>query len=222
LRVRRDASGARLRGVVKIERGLLTLLGRGFDLQRGSLNFEGGREIDPAINLDAVHKLGDGHTVTASVRGTLSAPTLNFSSSVPGVKTNAEALQLLVSGRDATAGETAQAQVGAALAGLTAGMFGKITGGKYGKYIPVLSLEAGASAGTRMRAGVQADELIPKSLKGVVKGAYVEGFVGSKNQGGSRTGAGGVLMELYFPHKLVTGGTWELPNNWALEVTWEP
>jgi TamB, inner membrane protein subunit of TAM complex len=222
LRLRRDASGTRLRGLVKIERGLLTLLGRGFDLQRGSLNFEGGREIDPAISLDAVHKLGDGHTVTASVRGTLSAPTLNFTSSVPGVKTNAEALQLLVSGRDSTAGETAQAQVGAALAGLTAGMFGKITGGKYGKYIPVLSLEAGASAGTRMRAGVQADELIPKPLKGVVKGAYVEGFVGSKNQGGSRTGAGGVLMELYFPHRLVTGGTWELPNNWALEVTWEP
>jgi hypothetical protein len=222
LRFQRDASGVRVLGVVTVERGLLTLLGRGFDLQRGTLDFEGGREIDPAINLDAVHKLGDGHTVTASVRGTLSSPTLNFTSSVPGVKTNAEALQLLASGRDASAAETAQAQVGAALAGLTAGMFGKITGGKYGKYIPVLSLEAGASAGTRMRAGVQADDVIPKALQDVVKGAYVEGYVGRKNQGGSRTGAGGVLMELYFPHKLVTGGTWELPNNWALEVTWEP
>ena len=51
---------------------------------------------------------------------------------------------------------------------------------------------------------------------------YVEGHVGRKNDGDSRTNAGGVLVELYFPRSLVTSGTWEVPNNWSVEVTWEP
>ena len=73
-----------------------------------------------------------------------------------------------------------------------------------------------------MRARVEANDLIPPFLRSTVQGVYVEGFVGSQNQGGSRQGAGGVLVELYFPEDIVTGGTWELPNNWSIEATWEP
>ena len=222
LQVRSEGGVAYLSGPVRILRGFLNLLGKGFDLQRGLVVFDGGREVDPTLTIDAVHKLADGHTVTVMTRGRASAPELTFTSTVPGVTGSAEALQLLVRGRDNSAAETAQAQMGAALAGLTAGFLSKLTRNKYGKYVPVLSLEAGASSGTRVRAGVEANDLIPPFLRSTVQGVYVEGFVGSQNQGGSRQGAGGVLVELYFPEDIVTGGTWELPNNWSIEATWEP
>ena len=85
-----------------------------------------------------------------------------------------------------------------------------------------LALEAGASSGTRMRAGVEANALIPRSLRRVIEGAYIEGFVGSKNQGGQAQATGGVLVDLYFPRRVVAEGSWELPNNWSVETTWEP
>lgn len=222
LRFRVDSDGTRLAGPVRIQRGFLSLLGKGFELERGLIVFDGSQEIDPTLTIDAVHKLSDGETVTVKVRGRVSAPTLSFTSSVQGATGDAEALQLLVSGRDNSAAETASAQVGAALAGLTAGLLSKLTRNKYGKYVPVLALEAGASSGTRIRAGVEANELIPPFLRDVVQGVYVEGYMGSQNEGGSRQGTGGVLLELYFPQDIVTGGTWEVPNNWAVEVTWEP
>jgi autotransporter translocation and assembly factor TamB len=222
LGLRAEDGATYLSGPVKIVRGFINLLGKGFDLQRGLVVFDGSEEVDPTLTIDAVHKLADGHTVTVMARGRASAPELTFTSTVPGVTGSAEALQLLVRGRDNSAAETAQAQMGAALAGLTAGFLSKLTRNKYGKYVPVLSLEAGASSGTRVRAGVEANQLIPPFLRSAVQGVYVEGFVGSQNQGGSRQGAGGVLVELYFPENIVTGGTWEIPNNWTIEATWEP
>lgn len=222
LSVRTGEAGARISGPVQVQRGFINMLSKGFDIKRGQLLFDGGEAVDPTVTIDAVHKLGDGQTVTIGVRGRLSAPVISFSTSVPGVATDAEVLQLLVRGRDASAAQTAQAQVGAALAGMTSGLFGGLSRTKFGKYVPVLSLEAGASSGTRMRAGVEANALIPARLRSVIEGAYVEGFVGSRNQGGDAQTTGGVLMELYFPKKVVTGGKWELPNNWSIEATWEP
>jgi hypothetical protein len=61
---------------------------------------------------------------------------------------------------------------------MTSGLLGGLSRSKFGKYVPVLSLEAGASSGTRMRAGVEANALIPQRLRNVIEGAYVEGFVG--------------------------------------------
>ncbi|HEX6239767.1 MAG TPA: translocation/assembly module TamB domain-containing protein, partial [Polyangiales bacterium] len=211
-----------LRGTVNVVRGFLNLFSKGFDIERGTLVFDGSQRIDPTVSLDAVHKLGDGQTVTVHVRDRLSSPTVTFSTSVAGITSDAEILQMLVRGREASAAQTAQAQVGAALAGMTSELLGSLANTRVGKYVPVLSLEAGASSGTRLRAGVEANSLIPKKLRNVVEGAYVEGFVGSRNQGGNATATGGVLMELYFPKDLVTGGTWELPNNWNIELTWEP
>jgi autotransporter translocation and assembly factor TamB len=216
------ADGAELRGKVDVVRGFLNLFSKGFDIERGELIFDGGERVDPTVAIDAVHKLGDGQTVTVHIRDRLSSPSVTFSTSVAGITSDAEILQLLVRGRQASAAQTAQAQVGAALAGMTSELLGSLANTKLGKYVPVLSLEAGASSGTRIRAGVEANSLIPAKLRSVVEGAYVEGFVGSRNQGGTATATGGVKMELYFPKDLVTGGTWELPNNWNVELTWEP
>jgi autotransporter translocation and assembly factor TamB len=218
-----SAQGAELRGKVEVVRGFLNLFSKGFDIERGQMIFDGGERVDPTVSIDAVHKLSDGQTVTVHIRDRLSSPSVTFSTSVPGITSDAEILQILVRGRQQTsAAQTASAQVGAALAGLTSELLGSLANTKLGKYVPVLSLESGASSGTRIRAGVEANSLIPAQLRTVVEGVYVEGFVGSRNQGGTATATGGVKMELYFPKDLVTGGTWELPNNWNVELTWEP
>jgi hypothetical protein len=222
LRIQTEPSGVRITGTLLIQRGFINLLSKGFDIERGQLLFDGSAHPDPTVVIDAVHKLGDGQTVTVRIRERLSAPVITFSTSIAGVSTDAEIMQLLMRGRSATATETASAQVGAALAGMTSELIGSLGRTKFGKYVPVLSLEAGASSGTRIRAGVEANSLIPAKLRQYIEGAYVEGFVGGRNQGGDAQATGGVLMELYYPKRLVTGGKWELPNNWSVELTWEP
>jgi autotransporter translocation and assembly factor TamB len=222
LRLAAGTEGVRVSGPILVRRGFINLLSKGFTIERGQLLFDGEEKIDPTVTIDAVHKLGDGQTVTVRIRERLSAPMITFATSIAGIATDAEIMQLLMRGRTASASETAQAQVGAALAGMTSELIGSLGRTKLGKYVPVLALEAGASSGTRIRAGVEANSLIPAKLRSVIEGAYVEGFVGGKNQGGNAQATGGVLVELYFPKKLVTGGTWELPNNWSLELTWEP
>lgn len=222
LRLQVDAKGSRVSGEVQVQRGFLDVMSKGFTIERGLLHFDGGARIDPTLTLSAVHKLSDGHTVTIRVRDRLSAPVVSFATDVPGVSTDAEVMQLLVRGRDASFAEAATAQVGAALAGLTSGLLARVNRGDVGQFVPVLALEAGASSGTRMRAGVEANALIPRSLRRVIEGAYIEGFVGSKNQGGQAQATGGVLVDLYFPRRVVAEGSWELPNNWSVETTWEP
>ena len=49
----------------------------------------------------------------------------------------------------------------------------------------------------------------------------MEGSVG----GGEQTGASaraGFLIELFFPNDLSTAATYEQPDNWSLDLTWEP
>ena len=217
-----DQAGARLLGVVAVQRGYLNLLGKGFTFERGELRFDGRQQNDPTVSLDAVHDLGNQETVTVRIRNRLSAPTLSFSTSVAGAKSDAEIMQLLVRGREGTAADTAQAQAAAALAALTSGWLGGMSGHQVGKYIPVLSVETGATSGTRLRAGMEGRELLPQLIRGMVEGVYLEGFVGVRNQGGQAQQTGGVLMELYFPKRIVGGGSWELPNHWTVELTWEP
>ncbi len=108
-----------------------------------------------------------------------------------------------------------------------AGLLSSLTRRELGDVIPILQIEAGARS-QRLRAGFQADELIPDFLDGVVEGAYVEGFVGVSEDDGGGSGepeqaaTGGFLIELLFPHDLVTRGTYERGNNWSLDVSWEP
>ncbi len=56
----------------------------------------------------------------------------------------------------------------------------------------------------------------------MVNGVYVEGFVGTEGEDGGQSTTGGFLIELLFPRHLVGSGTYEEPNNWSLDLTWEP
>jgi autotransporter translocation and assembly factor TamB len=219
LRFERDARGQRLSGSVKVQRGQFTVLGKGFALRRGSILFDESDSIDPTLDIEAVHQLGSGSIVTMSLRGPMSAPILAFTSNVEGATSNADALQLLLRGR--AGDESASDELGAALAALTAGFVDRLATSAGGRYVPVLSLESDSAYGTRVRAGVDANNLVPARLRPAVSGMYVEGFVGARREGGTREGTAGVLVELYHPHQLVTAGSWE-PGCWSIEATWEP
>lgn len=214
----------RMMGRVQVRRGFIELLGKNFVFQRGEIRFAGGRDIDPVLDLQADHELKTGETVTVKITGNLSRPELTFSTTVPGVQSEREVIQLLVSGRS-TPGEvqTAQAQASSALAGLMAGFLSTLTRRELGAYVPVFRLEAEGTNTARVRAGFSADDIIPEFMRGVVVGAYVEGYVGTdQDDGGAQRTTGGVLIELLHPRNIVTRSTWEEPNNWSLDFIWEP
>jgi len=219
------AEEARIDGRVRVRRGVLDLLGRSFELQRGELLFTGGASVDPRLDLEAVHELASGDTVTVNITGFLSEPELHFSTSVPDVSTEREVIQLLVSGRGNDTEQTAEQQARGFLAGMTAGLISSLARRRMGGLIPVLAIESDGSTGARVRVGFQADRLIPERLRRVVRGVYVEGFVGSEQEDGeqgSRQTTAGFLIELLFPYDLVTTGTFEDSSNWTLDLTWEP
>lgn len=214
----------RMMGRVQVRRGFIELLGKNFVFQRGEIRFAGGRDIDPVLDLQADHELKTGETVTVRITGNLSRPQLAFSTTVPGVQSEREVIQLLVSGRSTPAEvQTAQAQASSALAGLMAGFLSTLTRRELGAYVPVFRLEAEGTNTARVRAGFSADDIIPEFMRGVVVGAYVEGYVGTdQDDGGAQRTTGGVLIELLHPRNIVTRSTWEEPNNWSLDFIWEP
>ena len=215
---------ARLVGRVQVRRGFIELLGKNFEFQQGEIRFAGGRDVDPTLDLQADHELRTGETVSVRITGHLSRPQLAFSTTVPGVQSEREVVQLLVSGRSSSAEvRTAQDQASSALAGLMAGFLSTLTRRELGAYVPVFRVEAGGTNTARVRAGFSADDIIPEFMRGVVVGAYVEGYVGTdQNDGGAQRTTGGVLIELLHPRNIVTRSTWEEPNNWSLDFIWEP
>lgn len=214
----------RLMGRVQVRRGFIELLGKNFEFQRGEIRFTGGRDVDPVLDLQADHELKTGETVTVRITGNLSRPQLAFTTTVPGVQSEREVIQLLVSGRSSPAEvQTAQEQASSALAGLMAGFLSTLTRRELGAYVPVFRVEAEGTNTARVRAGFSADDIIPEFMRGVVVGAYVEGFVGTdQDDGGAQRTTGGVLIELLHPRHIVTRSTWEEPNNWSLDFIWEP
>ncbi|HJL38872.1 MAG TPA: translocation/assembly module TamB domain-containing protein, partial [Polyangiaceae bacterium LLY-WYZ-15_(1-7)] len=223
LEARIEAGGVALVGPVDIRRGNVTLLGRGFDLEPGTLRFDGGRRVDPLVDVAAVHRLNGGDTVTIDIEGRALAPELSFRTSVPGVATDRGVLELLVRGRRGASEADAQSQALSFLTGLTGGLLTDLTQRRAGEYVPVLSIESQAGGETRLRAGFAADELIPEGWEDVIQGAYVEGFVGAQSGEGAGTRAtGGVLLELLFPRDLVGTATFQEGSQWSVDLQWEP
>lgn len=190
--------------------------------RRGSLVFSGGATADPTIDLTATHTLEGDDTVTVFMTGRLRQPEIRFATNIPSIESEAEIIQLLVYGRGGSR-QTAEGEAAAALGALTAGLLSSLTRRELGHVLPRFAIESRAGQGTRVRAGIQADDLIPGFLRGAVRSAHVEGFVGSSEGAeGAATTTGGVLLELYFPYHLVTSGAFEQPDNWSVDLTWEP
>lgn len=218
-----DAEGTRLEGPLTIRRGYIELLGKRFELQPGEIRFSGGSSVDPRLDLTALHQLRTGEKVYVDIGGYLSAPTLAFRS--PDVEGGDEraVIDLLVRGGAQREAEVAaRDQATSVLAGMLAGFLSSMTRRELGAFLPVFRIEAEDARSARVRAGFQADRLIPSWLEGVVRGIYVEGFLGAEEQSGQARAAGGFLLELLFPHDLVGSGKWEQGNNWSLDISWEP
>lgn len=226
LNISNDLRGTRIDGPVVVRRGFLELLGKSFELERGELRFGGGADLDPLLDIGAVHTLRTNETVTVHIGGHLTDPELEFTSSVPDVVTEREVIELLVRGRtaaQAAADETtAQQDATALLAGMTAGLLTGIGRRELGGLVPVLSLESQGND-ARLRVGFQAEDILPDAWRSVIQGVYVEGFAGAEGTDGQ--GAqyrSGFLIELMFPHDIVTTGAFEQPSNFSIDVTWEP
>ncbi len=92
----------------------------------------------------------------------------------------------------------------------------------------MLAIESEGLAGTRVRVGFNADDIIPDFLRDVVRGAYIEGFVTAA--AGSSTGStagpggigGGVTLEFTLPDGFLLRGTYVPVNNGSLDVLYEP
>ncbi len=79
LTVTGDAAAPVVTGAIEKVRGRFDLLGRSFDLTRGRLTFDGGREIDPRIDV-SLELEANGIRGGIVVQGRASAPELRFAS----------------------------------------------------------------------------------------------------------------------------------------------
>lgn len=219
-----DRVGLRLEGDVEIRRGFLSIVGKQFDFERSELRFAGGRDLNPRIDITAVHELSNRETVTVQLSGDLFSLQLDFSSSDASAETEAEILALLIGGgsNDDAQETEAREDVLGFVTGLTAGALSSLTRRTFGEFLPVFGIESGTS-GNRIRAAIPADRLIPDFLSDVVIGAHIEGYVGEQNNGDAgRSFAAGVELELLFPHSLLLNTRYQQGNTWGLELRWEP
>lgn len=234
LEIDADSAGARISGPVVIRRGNLSFFGKDFELEEGSIQFSGAQDLNPLVDLVAIHELSryPGENVTLTIGGRLSEPTLRLTTTLAGVATQAEITQLLVTGRfdDGAPQETADAgeQAASLLSGMMAGILTSAARTELGAALPVISVETGQETGeVGLRAGFIADDLIPSFMRGVIRGAYVEGYVQSEsqedaNQETSWGAIGGLLIELYFSAGVLTAASVEPPSNWSFDVLWRP
>lgn len=223
----------RVGGYVEFRRGTFEVFGKQFEVTRGSLQFDGGPELNPEVNLIATQKPEAGESgadrVTARVSGTLANPIVEFySETCPGQG----AVVLLVSGRcpsesDNTLQDTTGTQ-NAFAAGIVGGILTLGARSQLGGLIPRISVEStGQGAQTRFKAGFEA---VPKFMRPLVQRVYVQGALSTGDQTAAGEGAGNTssatpdfLIELYFPHNIVgTGRVAPTSRSWGLDVTWEP
>ncbi len=66
-------------GTFNVVRGNFKFAGRNFSLERGQVSFQGGKKIDPDLNLQAVYEVQD-LTATVQITGASSAPKIALSS----------------------------------------------------------------------------------------------------------------------------------------------
>jgi translocation and assembly module TamB len=224
-------------GVIALQRGYISLMGQTFDIKRGRVIMTGGTNVDPQLEITATHSDPSGTVVDLEVTGFVTHPELAFS--VNGqVVTAGEAVCKISNACPSGGGgggESVQAQMASMAIGMTTGLLSLGARREFGDWIPRLQFEQGDQ--TRLRVGFEADKLIPKFMRGFVRGAYVEGIWAGDNNatpGGSASGqpptsatannsAGeGVLLELMLPKDLVWAGQYGPGTVWSIDLDWRP
>jgi translocation and assembly module TamB len=212
----------RIRGPVTLQRGYLQLLGKVFELQgRNTLDFVGGDPPDPLLDITAqARSRGGTDVVTVKISGRARAPVLEFQINEQRASAVEAAQALFVSG--ATSG-SAKDQARSFVSGLSSGLLALSARSELGEMMPILLVEPGSqSSASRVRAGFELDSLVPSFLAGVIRGVYVEGIFASGGGQQQQDTGGGVLIELFLPHVMMTTGQYGPGETWSLDFGWEP
>jgi translocation and assembly module TamB len=217
-------------GYIEFRRGTFELFGKRFELNRGSMRFDGGTVLNPEISMVATHEpdVGGGSTVIANVSGTLAKPEVAFyAERCPGEG----AVVLLLSGRCPSEEDSASGNPGATQEALAAGIIGGIlTLGaqrQLSGLIPTIAVESSArGTRTRVKAGFEA---VPPFMRDLVQRVYLQGAISTADQSSGATSPAAAaatpdfLLELYFPNNIVGAGrVAPTTHSWGLDVTWEP
>jgi hypothetical protein len=222
------AGAAVVKGRVELQRGYLSLMGKDFEIQKGSsLEFIGGKKPDPVLDISAVHdNRRSGKSVSVVITGRASKPVLSFKVDDKEVSAG-EAFQAIYGSQQSNQDpKGADSQAKAFVGGLTAGLLATTARRELGAAAPIIMIEPGSQTGSgRVRAGFEFDSLVPDFLEDVITGVYVEGIVskeseGEAQQGSSRTEAG-VLLEFYFPKNFFTSGQYGPGPTWSMDVGWQ-
>ncbi len=225
-----------VKGKVVFRRGNFQVFGKRFEVRSGSMVFDGDPEMDAKVDLVARHSLrGSSDSVTVTVSGRLSNPTIEFTSTAP-TTSEGEVIALLVTGTTrqerglAATPEGANAETTSFLSGVAAGLFSASLQSQFGGLAPTFGVKGGSGVSefdseTTVQVGFNVDSVIPDNVP--IRGLYVEGqFVARRNEGGpNSTGQAqrpGFLVEALWPLSFVTTGTFAPPSNWSIDVTWEP
>ncbi len=219
------AAQTKVKGRVDINRGYLDLMGRVFDIQRGShLEFTGSSVPDPAVAIEATHeRRSSGKSIKVKITGRGSRPELAFFIDDAEVSAG-DALQALMdNGQRAGSEASAKSDATSFVSGLTAGLLATSARRELGAAAPIIMIEPGEHAGDgRIRAGFELDALVPDVLARFITGVYLEGIVSkegaSEQQKSTRAG---VLVELYFPHQLFSTGQWGPGTTWSIDGGWQ-
>ncbi|MBC7173688.1 MAG: translocation/assembly module TamB domain-containing protein, partial [Polyangiaceae bacterium] len=238
-----DETRASITGEVKTFRGFVELVGTRFEVDEGTIRLTGGETLDPLLDVTARANSGTAAEVRVQISGHLSEPTLGFFDR-SGQELTAGAALSCITGSECGGSESMRAdasvdaealtqQARGALASVTAGLLTTAARAGFGERVPRISVSAGEDIeDVTVRAGFQANRLIPEIFRGFVKSLYIEGYVGSESGDGdtaraqgsssSTRATGGFLIELRHPRSLVSRGRYEPPASWSLDMTWQP
>lgn len=156
LRLRGNAAAPDLTGRIERVRGRLSLIGKGFDLTRGRIDFDGGPEIDPRLDIVLERETSD-LTGRIVVSGTGSDPSLGFSST-PALPED-EVLPRTLFGKSSQALTGSQAiQLGLGLATLMDGGGGTLDSVRGAVGLDSLRVEQDSSGNAAVAAGKEVSE----------------------------------------------------------------
>jgi len=223
-----------IKGNIRLLRGYISVLGKNFDIKRGEVLLSGSENIDPQLDINAEYDSPRG-TVILQVGGFVQRPTLTFClESCSNPVTAGEAL-MAINARSGGGSVSAESQVASAAIGMTTGLLSLGARREFGDWVPMLQIEQGDQ--TRVRVGFEADRLIPKFLRGFVRGAYVEGIMASQSSSSGRSSSAqqstqttsantasgsGVLLELTLPSNFVWAGQYGPGQAWSVDLDFRP
>jgi autotransporter translocation and assembly factor TamB len=220
-------AGVSVTGQLQFDRGYLELLGRVFDLERGGkLHFTGGTAATIDLSATYLDRRSE-KTVKVQISGSATSPKLDFF--LEGTRITAGEAFTAIYGTETTSSseiEDTEAQAKAFVSALTAGMIATTLRKKLGAMAPIVMVTPGDTESSgQLRAGFEADALIPDFMRGVVTGVYLEGIISSDkstSDGGQRDLQRGVSIDVHFPHNLFTSGRYGPDTTWSLDFGWQP